>query len=202
VKRVLPATILTLLLAGCGADALEHASTRARAALRAGDGSAAEAHAATVAKLAGEAGASWRSFVRGNVAFARSLAFEAAAREGDREAFKAALRHAEDALAYWQAAAASRADWPAARRNVERALLRLRGLRERRGGGKDDAKRPPVEPEAAPPKPEPARKLEASELPPGQVLQVLERLRRREVEKLEVRRARRRARSADVERDW
>ena len=63
-------------------------------------------------------GTEWEAFVRGNDAFARS---EAA------EQLDLQIALAENAVAAWRAAAMRR-DWPEARRNVERGLLRLEGL--------------------------------------------------------------------------
>lgn len=151
-----------------------------------------------------------RTFLRGNEAFAASVALEAEGRRqgGDPEALKAAVMRAEDALAHWQAAARTRLDWPQARRNVERALLRLDRLREKRGGRR---KPPPPPPPPEPPAPEDAEdeprpavrpRLLSAELPGSRVLDLLERLEAREREKRAVRQAWRRARGDDVEQDW
>ncbi len=147
------------------------------------------------------------AFVRGNVAFARSLAAEAAmARDAtDPRARLRTTAYAEDAVAAWQVAAASRADWPAARRNVERGLRRLNALREKRG--------PPPPPRPKPPPPPPPQASAAEEeakpptvvtreLPPEQVLDVLERLKQKEQEKRRVRQRERRVLGEQVERDW
>ena len=75
--------------------------------------------------------ASWLAFLRGNIAFARCAQASRQARTPLAEpfAFDVAIRHAEKARAFWEQAAMGRDDWPAARRNVERALLVLRDLR-------------------------------------------------------------------------
>src|SRR6185436_14262267 len=73
-------------------------------------------------------------FLQGNVAFSRSERSEFEVRElgADRAALDRAIAQAEAARDAWQRAAASRADWPAARRNVERAQQRLVALEELR----------------------------------------------------------------------
>ncbi len=144
-------------------------------------------------------------FLRGNEAYTQSLVLAKQAAAGDREAAKAAEMRAEDALALWQAAATTRRDWPAARRNVERALLLLARLRGQKKEGTKRRKVPPKkelppktedEEEAAP------RRVATKDLPGGRVLGLLEVLARREQEKHAQRRARRRAASRNVERDW
>jgi len=148
-----------------------------------------------------------RYFVRGNVAYARSLEMDDKAARGDPEAAKMAYQLAEDALAYWQMATASRSDWPVARRNVERGLLRLRALRESK-----TAREKPPEPvqspdPTAPPESEEEPELstalvETRDLPAGQVGEVLAVLVAREERKRALRRVQRKARGAQVERDW
>jgi hypothetical protein len=202
VTRLLP----LLLLAACGGSAAPDA-LRAIEALRAGDLEAAEA-------AAGGADAALRDFVRGNVAFARSERAEAAAaRPGAPPSLlERAAADAEDALAFWRRAAASREDWPAARRNVERALLRLARLRGKkteggRGGPKperppEERPAPPRPPETAGEEPGPEAEVDVSELPPERVLALLEALRRREAEKRALRQERRSAAGGGAERDW
>jgi hypothetical protein len=197
--------LLALLLASCGRPPVG----RALEALRAGDFAAAEA-------LAEDAGdRALRDFIRGNAAFARSERAEARLKEPDAppSLLERAAADAEDALVAWRLAAASRDDWPEARRNVERALLRLQRLREKgkeggRGGPKpgqpppDRAPVPPAPPpvpDEAGPAPEP--EVDVSELPPERVLALLDALRRKELEKRALRRERRAA-ATDVERDW
>jgi hypothetical protein len=184
------ALLLFALLAGCGGASGDR--DRALAALRAGDEDAAEAAAARV-------GGGFGAFVRGNVAFSRSEAAEALAPD-------LAIAQAEDAVASWRFAAASRPDWPAARRNVERGLLRLERLREKRTG----KPAPPPEPEAPEPVPEPpppeapeeTAELEEGELAPRDVLRLLEVVTEKERQKLALRRELRHARAAEVEKDW
>jgi len=196
-------------------DSPELCFDRALAALRLGELDAAE-RAADGAARADPAFAARRDFLRGNVAFQRSLRAEADAQRPGAPAslLERAQADAEDALAFWRLAAASRADWPEARRNVERALLRLDALREKRregGGGDRPPENPPPDgerPDTTPPPPPPdggaekEAELETGELPPDRVLALLELLRRKEEEKREVRRAQRGAASAAVEKDW
>ena len=96
-------------------------------------------------------------------------------------------------------------DWPEARRNVERVLLKLRQLYEKRSG----TERKPPEPRP-PPAPRPGRedgpeteaKLEKGELLEQQVLHLLDLVREKERRKLAERRARLGAPQKGVERDW
>jgi hypothetical protein len=141
------------------------------------------------------------TFRKASAAYARSEAFEAQARKGDAEAGKLAMKCAEDALAWWQWAAATRPDWPQARRNVERALLRLSALRDHAKAPQPKQKAKGDEKEQDKP-PEPPPTPETADLPAAQVLGLLDVLRAREREKLRLRRAQRRARGGDVERDW
>jgi hypothetical protein len=188
---------------------------RALAALRVGQWDVALEAASEAAARGGPEFAARRDFVRGNVAFARSEEAEAeAARPGaDPTARERAQAHAEDAVAAWRSAAMSAPDWPEACRNVERALLRLDRLRERRtdGGQPDrpsDPKPGPSPPgEPPPPPPDPGEEEappgpEAKELAPGDVLRLLERLKEKEREKVALREARRAAPAKGVERDW
>jgi hypothetical protein len=194
--------------AGEGASA-ELLYDKALAALRVGDRMAATAAAKAAAARGGPEIQALADFVRGNAAFALSEAAEEEANRpgGDPTAHERAVASTEDALAAWKRAAATRSDWPEARRNVERALLRLARLRERRSAA-DQPRPPPPQPPPptpeAPPEPETPREveLETAELSPQEVLRLFELLVRKEQEKLEMRRAGRRARAGDVERDW
>jgi len=147
------------------------------------------------------------TFQRGNMAYEQALALEQRAEDreaGDRESAKAAEMRAEDALAYWQAAATTRLDWPAARRNVERALLLLGRLRERRTEG-TKKKAPPKK--NLPPKTEDEeqaapRRVATKDLPAVRVLGLLDVLAARERSRRALRRARRSKANTHVERDW
>jgi hypothetical protein len=116
----------------------------------------------------------------------------------------------------WIAAATSRADWPQARRNVERALRRIDALerakaeRQRKREATAEAPSgapnpPPREPDRVPIPEPPAPSIPPEvELTPSQIERLFEILRRDEAAKLETRRARRSARPAadPSERDW
>ncbi len=173
--------LLALLLAACADPYAETLD-----ALRAGDlGAAVQA----------SKGTEWEAFVRGNEAFARSQAAE----QPDLQ-----IALAEDALAAWRVAAMQR-DWPEARRNVERGLLRLQQLYEKKSGKerKPPEPRPPQPP--APGKedgPETEAALEKGDLAEAQVLRLLELLREKEAKKLAARRARLGMPQPGVEKDW
>ncbi len=174
--------LLLLVVGACGNP---YADTEA--ALRAGD--------LDLALSASEQTA-WRDFVRGNVAFARSEAAE----QPDLQ-----IALAEDALAAWRVAAMQR-DWPEARRNVERGLLRLQQLYEKESG--KERKPPEPKPPQLPPLPgkedgpESEAALEKGDLAEAQVLRLLELLREKEAKKLAARRARLGAPQPGVEKDW
>jgi len=182
------------------------------AALRAGDFTRAESSADAAAKRGGAEFAALRDFVRGSTAFARS---ELSERQADRPeaepfAFDVAIAQATAARDAWARAAVARDDWPAARRNVERALLAVERLKEKKARAERARKRA----EAPTPLPLPAPKvapkdakdapaeLQLAELTAEEVRRLFEVLAAKEKEKLTVRRARRDAQSADVEKDW
>lgn len=151
-------------------------------------------------------------FVLGNAAYLRSQVAEAEANRpgGEPTAHEWAVASAVDALAAWRRAAASRADWPEARRNVERALLRLKRLREQKAGGRgriEIPRDPPADPTPPPRDPQPGEprdplETETAELSPSEVAGLFDLLREKERKKREMRRADREARGGDVERDW
>jgi hypothetical protein len=226
--------LLTLLLGGCGDPGVEayregrfrdaHAAlqaagddapaervfNRALAALRAGDLSDAEAAAESAAARGGPAIAALCDFVRGNAAFARCRMAERQANTAAAEpfAFDIAITYARKARRLWQLAAMSRSDWPAARRNVERALLKEKELqrkkadREEQQRKKTDPKPQPKPPPAPDAEPDPAVDPQLEELTPEEVLRLLDKLQQKEREKRALRRSHRKARMADVERDW
>lgn len=105
---------------------------QALSALRAGELASLESSAEKSAARGGEKFAPLRDFLLGNSAFARSEKAEAIAKspEGEPSAFTDAITQAETAKNFWQQAAASRPDWPEARRNVERALLKIEQLKK------------------------------------------------------------------------
>ena len=190
---------------------------RGLAALRAGNSRDAESAAKRVAAADDPEMAALGAFLRGNAAYVQC---ELAARQADTPmaepfAFDVAINYGETARDAWIVAAASRADWPKARRNVERAIRMLDELRAK----KDEAerrRRKRTEPSPKPnPIPEPppesggttteeeiAAKAMRVELNPDQVRRLLEKLEEKEREKIALRRSHRRTRMAEVETDW
>lgn len=199
-RRCVALSCVLLVLGGCGDDLAREAFHDAVAKVQMGDLAGAEAAAERAAELGDTRYGPIRAFLRGNASFARSMALndEVNRPDADPRARAGALAFAEDALAYWRAAAASRSDWPGARRNVERALLRIDMLREK---GKQKRKKQPPPSEEDKPQPQEA-KLETRELPPGQVMGLLDLLRKKVELKRRAREAQRRQTSARVERDW
>lgn len=191
----------------------------ALAALAAGRMPEAEAAAERAAARGGPAFDARRAFIRGSAAFARCLKAEIAlfAPAPPPAAFTAAIAQAEAARDAWQEAAAGRADWPEARRNVERARIKLAALRKMKEDAERDKKRKDPTPEERPqpepePRPEPPRKpetvdepapvTEADELPPAEVRRLAEKLAKKEAEKTRLRLARVATGTPGVERDW
>jgi hypothetical protein len=223
-RRALLAAALATALPACGGGDAERLRRESVEALRAGDAVAATRLADEAAAKGGEAYAGHRAFVRGNAAFAASEAAEAEAARpgGDERALEGAVAAAEDAVASWGVAAASRADWPEAGRNVERGLLRLarlRGLaatkagaRPPPGNGDPPASKPPDRATGTPPPPpgpkpgtgeaEAPTEAGPAPLPPERVLGLLDVLREKEREKAALRRARRAAAGTASGKDW
>lgn len=198
------ALAILLLLAGCGDDAAERAFRETVAALQKGELRKAESAAAKAA--AGD-------FLMGNVKFAKCELAERQAEQPGAEpfAFDIAINYAQSAHEAWQRAALSRDDWPAARRNVERALLKIEELKKKRDEKQQDRKKKPTpqpkpQPQKNPvkqPQPKPAPdKPQRKELSPEEVLRLLDRLAQKEKDKLALRRTEKKKRSAGVERDW
>ncbi len=193
---------LVLLVCACG----DNAGERTVAALRAGDWRGAETRAKELAPPL-------RDFVRGNVAFAHCLMAERQASSPAAEPFAwdVAISYGRRARDFWKHAAMSRDDWPEARRNVERALLKLDALARKK---KEAERRRQSNPKPKP-KPTPRRKPlgrdetqepkdqpQLKELTPEQVLRLLDKLAEKEKEKVALRRSHRKVRMAEVERDW
>jgi hypothetical protein len=187
----------------------------ALAALRHGSLDAAEAAARTAltssdGELRGEC-----ELLLGNVAFERARAAEVDAKQPGAPSytFDRAIALCDAARQSWQRAALTRADWPAARRNVERSLAKLAELelerakaqqQEQQGG---DGTKPP-QPQPTPvPQPAPATTKPASvaperELAPDEVERLFEKLDEQERDKRLLRQARRQATASTVEKDW
>jgi hypothetical protein len=216
------AALLVLVLGaavggGCGSQSRARAAhDDALAALQRGDLKAALAAAERAASAGGERWKPVLDFVRGSASFARSRAVEppAAATQAETAALEQALVLAEDALAFWRRAAMSREDWPAARRNVERALLRIEALKARLparsasgsptpvilpGGGDapgPDGEEPPGADE------ETTVETVTTDLAPDALARLPELLRQKDAEKRAARRARWAAPARTTERDW
>jgi hypothetical protein len=204
---------LILLLAGCGGAADEF--DRALASLRGGDLRGAEGRARRAAAEGGPEYEALADFVKGNVAFARcELADEqASTAEAEPFAFDVAINYGKAALANWSRAAATRDDWPAARRNAERALLKIAELEKKKAAARRKRKKADPDPQPQPrpvpppkPRPDPQEATQdqpqLKELTRDQVLALIQRLAEKENEKRAVRRDARRERTAGVERDW
>lgn len=204
---------VALLVAGCagpGADAYD----RALAALAAGDAREAARAAAETAASADPEVAALGEFLRGNAAFAlcEGTARQAETPGSEPFAFDVAIGYGRQAARFWQSAAMSRDDWPAARRNVERALLKLEELKRKKAAAdRERAKQAKPQPRPRPlPRVKPPEEKEAANaddgairaLSPDEVRRLIARLAEKEKEKRELRAAARKARSAGVERDW
>ncbi len=190
---------------------------QALAALRSGDLEAAESAAEHAALRGGQGFVAIRDFLIGNVAFVRCGQAELLASQSEAEpfAFDVAIAHAQAARSSWQRAAIQRLDWPEARRNVERALLKLQTLKNKKAQIQKKKEKGPGEPP-----PEPERSAEQSRdredeavrdgkpepmtslLSPEEVLHLLDKLAQKEREKRAVREARRKLQETEVEKDW
>jgi hypothetical protein len=202
---------------------------RALAATRAGSPAEVDAAADAAAARGGAEFAELRDFLRGNAAYSRAETseFQADIPGSPPDSIDRAIVHAESARDAWTRAAAARSGWPAASRNARRAEILVEHLKKKKAAGPTGAKKAPnakprlVEGEKppddaeAPPMPEPPKPQAGPPQPPveasappeaalsrAEVLQLLDRLDAKEREKEGVRRARRAAQAADVERDW
>ncbi len=154
----------------------------------------------------GDPAAGYARFLEGTAAWARCDAAESESLRNPA-AFDRAIAEARAARDGWAAAAASRADWPAARRNVERALLRERRLvADKANADRAKGKRPGE----APPPPPPEASDRPVEVPPSgprpltraEILQLLDQLAAMEKEKAALRREHRETKQGGVEKDW
>lgn len=208
----------------CGVDAdARLVFDRALAALQAGDLRAAEFSAdkalVRAGLLQGAAFEDLRVFLFANVAVRRSMRAEAEAEliDADPTAFTRAILHVDEAVELWKTLVVGRdrKEWPAARRNLERALKRRADLETRREEAEARQNRkkeqelheiPEEEPEDAEARPEEqeekARPQLLAELSPQELARLFEKLEALEKEKRELRGERQRVRSRDVEKDW
>lgn len=189
---------------------------KAMAALRAGELLVAEYSAEKTVVRGGPGFAAWRDFLWGNTAFARSEKAEEKANKPDAEpsAFEEAIAQAEIARNYWQMAVVRRSDWPEARRNVERALLKLRELKKKKEAAEQrnrkEKEKKKIEIQIDPRlQSDPKNRQQASkvdplldELSPEHVKRLYDKLEEKKREKLALRRIRQRMQSAEVEKDW
>lgn len=191
---------------------------RSLAALRAGELRVAEFSAEKAAARGGSEFVPLRDFLLGNAAFARCALAQAEAglAEADPTAFTRAIARAGEAHDWWQRAAMSSDDWPAARRNVERAARKLDELRtmqaeaERQRQAKKE--RAPEQRTEQPPPDAPRTEQESEQdlaaqtapddLPADQLARLLATLEAKEQEKRALRRDAQRAAKTRVERDW
>jgi hypothetical protein len=196
----------------------------ALAALRTGDWVLAESEVEKAAARGGEEFTALRDFLAGNTAFARCQAAESAAEaetEGPEAVFTyydAAVGHAILAAGAWRRAAASKPDWPEARRNLERALLKCEALKQKMEEARQrqaDARKRRIEVPIPLPLPGEAPQAEEGEKTPEPVdvqaqrkelsssalERLMEKLGDKEKEKRELRKNQRHERS-DVEKDW
>ncbi len=182
----------------------------ALAELHAGRPDAAEAAAERAALAGGRAWFSARDFLLGAAAWKRSFVLETRADlpGAGKDPFAGALAATHEALAAWRSACSSKSDWPAARRNVERALFRIEALRARQEERAREARTRPVTEQPLPPPPPAAATAPGPEpVPPAdpgrldkQALDaLLAELAAREREKRRVRVAERATRSGE---DW
>ena len=187
----------------------------ALAALRAGDLDAAESAARAATIHGGDEVRGACDLLLGNVAFerARVAAADAHVEGAPAYTFDRAIALCDSARQSWQRAAMSRADWPAARRNVERAVARLAELERERAkaqqqeqpggaGAGEPQPQPTAVPKPAPAPTQPATVAAEHELPQEEVERLFEKLDEQERNKRLLRAARRQSAAPSVERDW
>lgn len=192
---------------------------KALAGLQAGALTEAESSAEQAAALGGPRFGTLRDFLLGNAAFARAESIERQAETPGAPpfAYDEALAMARSARRAWERAAMGRPDWPAARRNVERALCKAQALEQKKAARVQEqaerlaaGERPILvlgedpEGEAASEEAEqtPVPQAESAGLSQGELQRLFEALETREREKLDLRRAGRLERGRAVERDW
>jgi len=159
------------------------------------------------------------TFLRGNIAFHHAAQAERQANTSAAEpfAFDVAIRYAESARDHWIDAAMTRDAWPAASRNIERALAMIADLKRK----KEEA----IQKQRKESQPEPnPKQAPAPEAPPKQtpdktpkeapiettmttlsaddVRNLLQQLSIKDREKREMRQKEQKAAASNVERDW
>ena len=201
---------LTIAESQCGVAPPQLLRTRLHAALAAGDVVDAEL---TVEKLAMREGdEALRAFVVGFAEYTRCVRTGLAAQQpgADPTAFDRAIRHATAAALAFRAAgiAAEGGDWPAARRNAERASIHRTELRRKKEQVERDRQR--EQDQEQEPDPDEVQEIEQELrldedlglLSAAELQALLQRLARAREEKRGVRGAARSVRSANVEQDW
>jgi hypothetical protein len=172
---------------------------------------AAEIAAEKAAARGGSDFTALRDFLLGNAAFRRCerAAPQSDTRQADPTTYDDAIANVERALGFWQRSAASRADWPEARRNVERGLRMRKALRSRREQAEKERRKTLKQPERNKEQGEEEEQTrnalaqrDPRALSRTQLEQLLAWLDAKEQQKRALRSARQRGRSRDVERDW
>ncbi len=200
--------LLLCLLLGCGDTTnTDHTAFRA---IDAGDLHLAET-------LLGDDDAA--IFLRGNIAFHHAVQAERQANTSAAEpfAFDVAIRYAESARDHWIDAAMTRDAWPAASRNIERALAMIADLeRKKEEAVQKQRKESQPEPDPkqapapeAPPKKTPDKtqkeapiKTTMTTLSVDDVQKLLQQISIKDREKREMRQREQKAAASSVERDW
>lgn len=155
------------------------------------------------------------TFLRGNIAFHHAAQAERQADTAAAEpfAFDIAIRYAESARDHWIRAAMTRDHWPAATRNVERALALIADLNRKKNEAiqkqrKESQASPNPVPSPAPEAPSDKTTKEApiktttTTLSADAVRNLLQQLSTKDREKREMRQKEQKAASSAVERDW
>ncbi|MEQ8763724.1 MAG: hypothetical protein RL885_07350 [Planctomycetota bacterium] len=154
-----------------------------------------------------------REFLQANARYGRAKQAELRADlpEAEPFAYDLAIRLMQQAKSGWIRAHLGEGEWPAARRNAERAELASSQLELKKQKKLEEQKKkterdpPPEKPEPEEPEPEKEEiELDAAvaELPVEDVRRLIERLAQKEREKRALRQAEREKRSGPAERDW
>jgi len=189
---------------------------KALAAIRAGKPKAAESAAEMVVSRGGEKYIKIRDFIFGDTAYLRCLNVEALADmpESMPALYDHAIHHARTAMSFWKMALMGKPDWPEARRNLERVMLKLNELKKKKEEAEKRKKKkikqpdPKLDPELSDPenpdKIEEEVKVEPvlDELPPELVKRLFDKLNEKEKEKRKMRRELKKQKKYEVEKDW
>jgi hypothetical protein len=178
---------------------------KALAALHSGELLVAEYTAEKAAARGGLGYEALRDFLLGNIYFKRCEKVE-------KKAVDQALAHAEQASAFWQAAQMRRPDWPESRRNVERALLKIKELKTKKEMAQQPSKekkkkiKVKIDPmqEGDPNRRQPLSQVtpQQNELSLDRVKGLFDKLEEKKKEKLMLRRRQQRMLRSEGEKDW